>query len=242
MFILLLTISLVLFLILLVAFVYRLYEVRSIPIASAAAGDVRINAPRIQKLLNLNTQGFYDENHMRLDFQQYKHFVVCGNSMLLAGIEDGDILFVEEQMDNCQELKFPCILVLQREHFSFVDTNSPLYKIRRAWGVYDLSDSNVDLLKQLDEIMESSDFKDVIDLGVQRGYVVDKEDIKNDFINNRWMKYQKYYPSCKRKDKNHKIILSTTLDTKRNLIHFSIHPCHCVMGKVLHSFRLRSAM
>lgn len=51
--------------------------------------------------------------------------------------------------------------------------------------------------------MESSDFKDVIAFGVQRGYVVDKEDIKNDFINNRWMKYQKYYPSCKRKDKNH---------------------------------------
>ncbi len=236
-------ISIVLFAILLIAFVVRVYESMGISVASAAAGDVRINAPRIQKLINLNKNAFFDESHMRLDFSQFKHYVVSGNSMLLAGIEDGNLLFVEKKQNDCDNLKYPCVVVLRREHFSYANENSPEFKIRRAWGVYDLSRGDDGLLGLLNAIMKLDEFNEVLQLGESKGCCVNPDDIKNDFLNIRWRKYQTNYPSCRKtNDKNGKVILSTTLDTKRNMIHFSIHPCHCVIGKVVYSFKLKNAV
>ena len=64
--------------------------------------------------------------------------------------------------------------------------------------------------------------------------------MKSDFFNNRLAKYVQDYPTCKNvKDSNNIAVISTTLDTKQNIVHFSIHPYRCVKGEVKYSFGLQ---
>ena len=56
-----------------------------------------------------------DKDGQPVDLSHYKVFQTSGRSMLLSGIDDGDLLLTEPVSDLRQLRKLPCVLVLRRE-------------------------------------------------------------------------------------------------------------------------------
>ncbi len=226
-----------LFLAVLIAFAIRIHDGKGVVVCTAAAGDPHIVVPHALHVVNLNKKGFYDKDGGIIDYEMFQKYSAAGWSMLLAGIKDGDLLFVKPY-DNSSSMNFPCVVVIEREHFPLNDLNTAHYKVRRSWAICRL-DRN-DIGEVLEQIINSDAFKELYEKNKDKNCFLKEEDMKSDFFNNRLAKYVQDYPTCKNvKDSNNIAVISTTLDTKQNIVHFSIHPYRCVKGEVKYSFGLQ---
>lgn len=227
------------FLAVLGTFGVRVHDGMGVKISTATAGDPHMVVPSAQRLVNLNEKGFFNSDGQKIEYDEYRKFSVAGWSMLLTGIQDGDLLFVKPYGSE-SDMIFPCVVVVEREHFSRFDRNTAHYKVRRSWAVCHMGGE--DLNQLLDRIISSSEFKGLINESGGRNCFMSPEDMKKDFFDTRLRKYLLDYPQCKQaEDKNNVAVISTTLDTKRNVVHFSIHPYRCIVGEVLYSFGLQDA-
>lgn len=231
------------FIFLLVAFCVRMSSTIMLPVAFA--GNIHTGVPKSKEFLNLDLDGFKDKNGNALDIKESLCFSVSGKSMLLAGVEDNDILFTNP-VTSYKSIDFPCITVIRRDHTSQCDVaaqgNMPQFKVRRSWGEYDLSQENGSgLFRMLDNIIAMPEFIALMNSG-SSVCLMNAEEMKKDFVERRWPAYEKNYPTCElKKDKNSRVVISTTLDVKENKVHFSIHPYRCLVGIATNSFSIPMA-
>lgn len=229
----------VVFISVLFVFGVRIHDGMGVKISTATAGDPHMVVPSAQRLVNLNEQGFYAPDGKKIKYEEFRKFSVAGWSMLLTGIQDGDLLFVKPYNKET-EMNFPCVVVVEREHFSRFDRNTAHFKVRRSWAVCHMGQNNIEQV--LDEIISSKDFQELINESGGKNCFMKPKDMKKDFFDTRLKKYILDYPQCKQMtDENHIAVISTTLDTKRNVVHFSIHPYRCIVGEVIYSFGLQEA-
>lgn len=226
------------FIFLLVAFCLRMSSTIELPVAFA--GNIHIGVPRDKEYLNLDLDGFRDVMGNTLNIEKSLCFSISGKSMLLAGIEDNDILFTDS-VSATSSISFPCVTVIRRDHLSHCDVatqgNMPQYKVRRSWGEYEISlwdESGI--LQILDKIIAMPEFVELQEMSTSI-CMMDAEEMKQDFLERRWPAYKKNYPTCqKNNDKDSRVVISTTLDVKENKVHFSIHPRRCLVGVATNSF------
>lgn len=203
----------------------------------ASAGNYKKTLPAKEESVSVSLNKFYDKNGCKINPDEYLQFVVSGDSMKFCGIHDKDLLFVAKDFRIVQLKKFPYILVIRRSNFKPGETE---YKVRRAWASahYD----NDEFRNILNQILESSDFKEVKQLKDEVGKPVYPGDnvIIEDFIYNRLPKYKERYIDCNDFDEwNKTVVISTTYDTDKRYIHFSIHPIADIVGIVKESFTVK---
>ena len=228
---------------LVLAFCVRMSSTIVLPVAFA--GNAHLGIPKEKEYLNLDLDGFIDKNGKTLLLDKANCFCVCGQSMLLAGIEDNDILFTNPLSPD-YKMDLPCVTVIKRDHFSQCDMvaqgNIPQYKVRRTWGQYDISKKDEHyMLRKLEGIIEMPEFIALTKESALK-CSMNTDEMKKDFLERRWPAYKKNYPTCQQdNDKDSQVIISTTLDVKENKVHFSIHPRRCLVGVATNSFSVAMA-
>ena len=222
--------------------VLRIRLTQGVRLNVALAGDVRHGGPCSRDIVNLNQDGFINAVGKHLRINESTCFSVYGTSMLLCGIQDGDILFT--QISKAEDLHFPTVIVLKRDHLVYDDIslgNVAQYKVRRAWAVVQMQNIN-QLEQQFDSIVQSEEFQHLMGEKNYQMFFPSIEDMKKDFFEIRLKKYKTNYPTCDNiGDSNCIAIISTTLDKRTNLVHFSIHPSRCLVGEVTDSFGIKDA-
>lgn len=191
--------------------------------------SVRIPAKREIQAIEVNA--FKNKRGEYLNPDNYKHFLVHGNSMKFCGIHDGDLIFVDASFHINAYDDFPCVLLLHRNR---VKTDSPKYKIRRTW-IKTTYTTKENLIEEVKNIMESQDFQQIRQLELYDG----DDNMISDMIDCRIPVYERGYINCKDvNDFDRNIIISTTFHTKENKIRFSVHPASLIVGRVIASFQI----
>lgn len=193
----------------------------------ACAGSKESEACTKVSAIDIQQCNFCDSNGKPLNLSLYNCYVVHGDSMKYAGINDNDFILVPKNF-NLDSLKsFPEILVIRyREQ----NENKPYYKVRRAWYRGSIED---DLVKVAKSIMEMPKFNR---LTQQEGYKGPEWMIR-DLLEKRLVDYKYTYfkeGECPKRYKQ--IVISTTFDTIMKEIHFSIHPVSLIAGIVEESY------
>lgn len=156
-------------------------------------------------------------------------FVALGNSMLLRGIQDHDVVLTEHIHDNLHEA-MPGIFVIKRGNSKECATDNSRFKLRHAVACCDLANDN-----PLDIVRSCINSNDFIALKAKN-----KELFNTDFIEDfkkRLDKFEKRYPECKKQNNQQaQVVISTTLDTKKGSVHFSIHPQSSIVAKVVRAY------
>ena len=173
---------------------------------------------------------------------KYKKFIISGQSMLLGGIKNNDIVFVEpiKKIDNC---KFPAIIVLKREPIAMekaarVDDKAE-YKVRRTWGCCRLDQTNDNIINIVQNVISSPKFqqlraKDTSKFPEESWLI---EDFKK-----RLVRYRDEHENCNNSaNVNYMALISTTLDTQKNRVHFSMHSKNTFVGIVRHAYGIANA-
>ena len=197
----------------------------------ASAGSKESEASTKVSAIDIQQCNFCDSNGKPLNLSLYNCYVVHGDSMKYAGINDNDFILVPKDF-NLDSLKsFPEILVIRyREQ----NENKPLYKVRRAWYKGSIED---DLEKAAQSIMGMPKFDK---LTQQEGYKGAEWMIK-DLLEKRLVDYKRtYFKEGKCPQQYKQIIISTTFDTIKKEIHFSIHPTSLIVGNVEASYTIKS--
>lgn len=237
-FIFLIIITLVLFALLIVAVIKNQNELdEENPVFSAAcAGSVNAGAPSSIRVENFHWDKLIksDGNKPIERADNVLFFMTIGNSMLLGGIKDKDLLVVKKTKGN--ECDFPAIVVLKRDKKRKLkaakENDFAEYKVRRTWDECSLEIGDDAMVSRIRKILEDERFKQL-----KRNYpdkFPEDEELICDF-RNRLEQYRNEYQ--KRKDCSD-VILSTTLSTKTQTVHFSIHPKCSMVGKVEHAFQI----
>lgn len=230
-------ISGIVFFVLIIKFFWHSEETKIEPVDVASAGSpipqtpqqIMTSSASLNKLQTCN-EGLTD----------YRKFWIKGNSMLLCGIRNDDILLTETiDPTEISKLSFPKALVLKREGRSLEEAiakgDYAKYKVRRAWAVLPFDEEQI--MAKVDEIMQSIAFQQL-----RRDYpksFYSNEEMKTDCREKRIAKYIREYQNCKMEsDDSHKIIISTTLREVKgeSKVFFSIHPVRTVVGKAVYTF------
>ncbi len=189
----------------------------------ACAGSKESEACATVTAVDIQHCNFCDSNGKPLNLSSYNCYVVHGDSMKYAGINDNDFILVpiDFNLDSLQS--FPEILVIK---YRFRNGTKPLYKVRRAWFKGSVEDDFEEVAKR---IMAEPKFRS---LTQQEGYK-GAEWIINDLLGKRLVDYKStYFKDGKCPDQFKQIVISTTFDTVNKEIHFSIHPISLIVGNV----------
>lgn len=234
----LITIVTILFLIQLIGVIVYNQSIKHSPtLPVACAGSEKPDTPKEYKITNLQRNRFKKTDGSVLNMDDYRIFITIGESMLLGGIRNQDILFVKEY--NPQErLEFPTILVLQREQAALERAaqfnDKAEKKIRRSWRVCSLDYSNEEIQGMVQEIIDSQQFQNIRSLDETK--FPSNNWLLSDF-SNRLERYRREHQDCELRDnENHKALISTTFDTMQRRVHFSMHSCRTIVGEVKYAF------
>lgn len=193
----------------------------------ACAGSTDTDACKKVSAIDIQSCNFCDSQGNPLNLSLYDCYVVQGDSMKYAGINNNDFIFVSKDFDLSSLKSFPEILVIRyREERE----NKPQYKVRRAWYKGSIEDNLKDVATN---IMNMPKFNK---LAQQYGYK-GQEWMIEDLIGKRLNEYKKaYFENGVCPDKYKQIVISTTFDTEKEEIHFSIHPVSLIVGIVEESY------
>lgn len=205
------------------------YEYSEYLVACAGGSDPAV--PETLKSVSEVNTTFVDIKGQTINIDDFQRFIVHGNSMSLCGIVDGSIIMVKEDASSAADRdSMPKIMVIKRRNS--IDGEAG-YKVRRVWYI-----STIDALSDEDifsEILKVPGFSNLISSPQSPGL----QAMIDDFKNVRITRYLEDYPGADAElSPYHKVVLSTTLDTTTNRIHFSIHPLANVVGEVQHVFSL----
>lgn len=237
----LIAIALTLFLIQLVNLAVYQYGInRSPELLVACAGSEKPSTPKSLKVTNLRWDKFQKEDGSVLNVKDYKPYITIGQSMLLGGIQNQDIVFVKEIKDRKDQKKphFPVIMALKREPEALKKAarfnDKAEVKIRRVWEFCDLSDTDETILNMVRETIESQSFESL--RRIDEAKFPDEEWMLADF-KRRLTRYREEHQGCEQKNhKDHTALISTTLDTMQGRVHFSIHSKSTMIGEVKYAF------
>lgn len=206
---------------------------------TACAGSEHPNTPKEMGIVDLNKDGFKDENGNAIDLDEYECILACGWSMLLGGIEDEDLLLVKP-IANVGDLQFPSVLIIARDDYSKKSAikynDYAEKKVRRSWSLCDMSKENpIDVMKRCMEMDE------YVRLSQKYSNKFPAIDIMTKDFERRVRIYKENHPTCENVcDDNQMAVVSTTYDTQKQIVHFSIHPVKDISGEVYYSFHIRS--
>lgn len=207
----------------------------------ACAGSEKPHTPKELKVTNIHWNDFIDDKGNVLEKDDFYTYIINGQSMLLGGIQDKDIVFVDKRTD-INNLSFPAIMALRREQAAMnkaaqYDDKAEI-KIRRTWDKCELTDDDKAILERVRDIINGKKF----------GYLRNIDATK--FPSEEWLladlqrrleRYRAEHPDHSRQNhKDHTILISTTLDTNKNIVHFSIHSSGCAIGEVKHAFGINN--
>lgn len=197
----------------------------------ACAGSMTSGVGRKISTVDIREFNLCDSQGNPIDTSLFECYIVSGDSMKYAGINDNDFILVAKDFNVVSLKEFPEILVIKyREDIE----DRPLYKVRRAWYKGSIEDN---LKEVAEKIMRMPKFQK---LTRQEGYK-SKAWMINDLIGNRLEKYKSVYfkdGGCPEQYKN--IVISTTFDSEKKEIHFSIHPVSLIKGEVKEAYSIPS--
>ncbi len=193
----------------------------------ACAGSKESDACTKVSAMDIQLCNFCDADGQPLNLSLYNCYVVHGDSMKYAGINDNDFILVPIDFNINSLDGLPKILVIRyREQ----NEDKPLFKVRRAWYRGSIDD---DLKQIANEIMAMPKFNR---LTQQEGYKGSEWMIR-DLKGKRLDDYKSaYFRDGICPDQYKDIVISTTFDTVKKEIHFSIHPVSLIVGKVEESY------
>ncbi|MCH5305199.1 MAG: hypothetical protein J1E79_01810 [Rikenella sp.] len=195
----------------------------------ACAGNFEPGTPETKRFIS-ESLTFLDKNGKVLDVAQFERYIVSGESMRLCGIHNNDLLLAEKYLSNSSIAPLePAILIILRTN---AKQGEAKYKVRRSWN-FCAVDVNDWWTQSLQEIVQSPAFQK---LRMQKIYVGDDELIR-DFEKERLPRFREQYPNAEKEKAS--VIISTTLDTKSNKIHFSIHPVSEIVGIVKYAYTVQ---
>ena len=219
---------------------FRAGRKNAVSFSVACAGSPNEGNRETKEVIYFNKQSLKTADGETIDISQFDSYIVSGNSMLLAGIRDKDIVLTQPLS---ADTGFPKILVLERDQFAREDAvkknDYARYKVRRTWRICTMGD---DIEHILDEIIHSRQFE-TLRVSFPDNFLNDII-MKQDF-RRRLDTYKYNYPDCESENsENYHVILSTTLHTRHdsdlyNKVTFSIHPIRLVQGEVKHKFHLK---
>ncbi len=193
----------------------------------ACAGSKESDACTKVSAIDIQLCNFCNSDGKPLNLSLYNCYVVRCDSMKYAGINDNDFILVPIDF-NIDSLEiFPEILVIR---YRETNGDKPLYKVRRAWYRGSIDD---DLEQVANKIMAMPKFKR---LTQQEGYKGTEWMIR-DLKCKRLDDYKEAYFKngvCPEEYKD--IVISTTFDTVKKEIHYSIHPVSLIVGNVEESY------
>lgn len=205
---------------------------------TACAGSERPDTPKELSVYKLKKEKITDKNGKPLRMDEYECLIACGQSMLLGGIDDEDLLLVKPVTD-VTRLVFPSVLIIKRDDFAKQNAvrlnDYAEKKVCRSWALCDLSKE--DAVEKVKECMNQKEFVEL-----KHGHE-DKfpstDDLIQDFKDKRLGRYKTKYPSFNQEsDENCLAIISTTFDTQDKKVHFSIHPARMIESEVYYSFHI----
>lgn len=208
----------------------------------ACADSVTPSATKNIRIEGSNWNEFYNEEGKLIKKEDYKQFFVRGNSMLLGGISDCDLVFVQSYSDKKLDGCNPCIAVLERgkedlEERQKVDDKAA-YKISRMWAECSMDLGDEEFKKIISIIINCEKFQKL-----QSEYpskFQDGDNLISDFMK-RLCLYKKHHEGCCDENNDHfHVVISTTLDTQTQKVHFSIHSRKMVVGEVKYDFKIFS--
>lgn len=193
----------------------------------ACAGSKESEACAKVSAIDIQQCDFCDSEGKSLNLSLYNCYVVHGDSMKYAGINNNDFILVPVDF-NLNSLKsFPEILVIR---YRQQNENKPLYKVRRAWYRGTIDD---DLEQVAKRIMAMPKFNRLVQ---QEGYNGPEWMIR-DLTGKRFDDFKAlYFKDGVCPDQYKDIVISTTFDTVKKEIHFSIHPVTLIVGNVQEAY------
>lgn len=195
----------------------------------ASAGSRETGACAKVETIDIQLCNLNDSFGRPLDQSKYKCFVVHGDSMRYAGIKDNDFILTPRVFNVDFLRSFPEILVIRYREQS---DDKPQFKVRRAWYRGSIED-NLEEVAQ--NIMAMPKFGK---LTQQEGYKGSDWMIK-DLLEKRLVDYKKsYHQEGACSEEYQRIVISTTFDSVRKEIHFSIHPESLIVGNVTESYTI----
>lgn len=222
--------------------IFLRHSEKAVTVHVACAGSPTPGTPTKVAVLNPPTNDLQIEDSQEtIRLNDYQEFWVKGNSMLLCGIRNDDILFTRSiGLKKTEDLSnLPKVLILKREGKSLEDAiangDNSQYKARRTWAILPFNEEQI--MAKVDEIMQNEIFQ-----RLQRDYpenFLSNEEMKKDCLNNRIAKYCRQYPDCEKiSSKDNLVIISTTLRKVdgENKVFFSIHPARIAVSEVMYTF------
>ncbi len=206
----------------------------------ACAGTPKANNPESVKMPHVLASNLVSKNDAGKN-RGTKRFFVKGDSMLLGGIRNGDIVCVE--MYSCEDvsqLHYPTIIVLKRneksEESAVAINDNSKYKIRRAWGTYhfnknDLDTSKEKVMNRVGVIYEMELFRALRNKYPEK--FLDKQEMINHFEKKMSTYVDEYLLTESPKEKDFSVFISTTYDTVDEKVRFSIHSIDLLQGQVV---------
>lgn len=196
----------------------------------ACAGSKESDACKKVSAVDIEACNFCDSEGKPLNLSLYECYVVHGDSMKYAGINDGDFILVGKDFSVESLTSFPEILVLR---YRETEDGKPLYKVRRAWYMGTIEDNLRDIAEKIMNMPKFAKLKN------QEGFKGEQWMVE-DLTTNRYSEYQKsYFKDGICPDSYKQIIISTTFDTVKKEIHFSIHPISLIVGIVKESYSVK---
>ena len=196
----------------------------------ACAGSKESDACKKVSAVDIEACNFCDSEGKPLDLTMFDCFVVHGGSMKYTGINDGDFILVEKDFSSESLSSFTEILVLRSREIEY---SKPLYKVRRAWYMGNIDESLRDIAKKIMNMPQFAMLKN------QEGFKGEIWMI-DDLVDNRYKEYQlTYFKDGVCPDTYKQIVISTTFDTIKKEIHFSIHPISLIVGVVKESYSIK---
>lgn len=182
---------------------------------------------------------FLDENDNPIDVDAYNGFRVEGDSMELANIKNGNLVFVPKSYNLTDDIPLPSVFVLQRECPS---ANEAQYKLRRVWAIAYLNKTNIESVLQ--GIIAHPVFQR---LKLNEGVCQTDEQLLEEFMgtNGKLETYKNNHSHWNENEHGEeRVVISTTLRKKNDRVNkgkhisLSIHPAYLVVGKVAYVYSL----
>ena len=199
------------------------------------AGSEKPGALKELKVTNLDLSKFHTKDGNPINYENL--YITMGDSMLLGGIRDKDIVYVEKNPD---EIEYPAFVVIRREpqaiDYAKCINDFAELKIRRAWKECNLGQSNDEISSIIESILSDEKFIKIKQLDEKK--FPSNEWLISDF-KERLKLYREEHEGCEHEGCDDYIaIISTTLDTMKNRVHFSIHSRKMLIGIVKHVYAM----
>ena len=200
-------------------------ELEKAELHTVCAGSHYENIPSSVTSVSFAYNDFVLQEGKPVNTEAYEGYVVKGNSMQFCGIHTDDLVFVKKGFCLSDLKQFPSVVVFRN---TAAGENQCQYKLRRAWAMCQGRATDEEIFHRVEAIMRTSAYDEL------RRRVGDKYDkcgndkfMLSDF-KERWTRYKEKHSDVLDQD----VVISTTYDVEKEMIHFSVHRVSTLVGIV----------